>query len=350
MFLEKDSFFKEFYEKLGKNIKEIDFKKEKVITKVLKIDEKSNILDNISFLDKSIFEYINKEYTYFHIFSYISYDTEIYIASSSEKISYKDAKEILYNTILLQNVFGKKIKQNIYYYPTPLKKVFPNKKVILSPKEINSGVTFLEPLHLHHHKNGTIIIFRKEEYLKVLIHELIHSFHLDYNIVKYGKKLESCICSNYPVLLNEAYTETFATLIYIFIKTYHKKIDIKELRKNIEKEIVYEYQLAKKILKYNNIEINDLHNYVKKEKCLQLFHQKTNVFSYYLLKPLLLGNIDFYDNFMKKYLKNYVINKKGIYVLENYILNTLANKNSFYYTLLKNAKLNSSKSLKMVSF
>ena len=351
MFLKKDSFFKDFYEKLEKNILLFPFIKENVIIQVFKKDDIENIYDEISFLDISIQNFIQSSYSHFICFSYPNYDTKIYLASSSQTSFYKkDGIKILYYTLLLQNVFQKKITQIIYYYPTPFKKVFPKKKITLSPKEINSGVTFLEPLHLHHHKNGTIILFRKEEYLKVLIHELIHSFHLDYNIVKFGKKLESCICSNYPVLLNEAYTESFATLIYIFLITFHKKMNIKKLRKNIQIEILYEYRLAAKILDYYNIQINDLHHFVKEKKCLKLFDQKTNVFSYYLLKPLLLGNIDFYDNFMKKNLKNYILTKKGIKILENYILKTLLDTKSFYYNLLNTSKKHYSNSLKMVSF
>ena len=66
-------------------------------------------------------------------------------------------------------------KINIVIYLTPFKKVLPDNSIaILDVENANSAVT------LACHNPGEIIIYRKEEWFKVFIHETFHSFGLDF--------------------------------------------------------------------------------------------------------------------------------------------------------------------------
>ena len=122
-----------------------------------------------------------------------------------------------YSYDLLNNSYTEKSKINDKKDKTvaeidreKLEKKFPKKNEILGPNEVNSGLTFLDV-----HKNGDIILYRKEELLKVLIHELIHSNLIDEKIIFSGSinEFSKLFCVNYNILLNEAFTESFATII-----------------------------------------------------------------------------------------------------------------------------------------
>ncbi len=273
--------------------------------------------------------------------------------------------KMLYIILLMQRIFQKECKQIIYYYPVPKKKSFTQNLQILTPKEVNSGVTFLENRHNHDHMNGKIILFREEEVFKVLIHELIHSFHLDYELVMHSMRLKNDLCSNYPILLNEAYTEAFATMINLYLVYWEKrkskkgkekeekenKIESKEkkiLQKMFRAELTYELGLARKILQLNGMKSADLWKLVKDDTCLKRFMQQTNVFSYYILKPLLLSNMEFYDRFMTQYTRNGVIQREGIQILENYIVGLLRDPNSSFVKLLKSSQEHNTRTLRMV--
>ena len=129
----------------------------------------------------------------------------------------------------IKNIFKNNHKQKIIYFETLNKKVFPGKNGILDKDNVNSGVTYLE----NSHKCGDITLYRKEEVLKVLIHELIHSHLIDFQLIysKNSKLINDLFCSNYKILLNEAFTETFATIINLFYINIVKKCGSKELNK-----------------------------------------------------------------------------------------------------------------------
>ena len=65
-------------------------------------------------------------------------------------------------------------KLDIYLYFTPFKKTLPTRNTeILNVKHVNTAFAFqCAP-------SGEIVIYRKEEWMKVFIHETFHSFGLD---------------------------------------------------------------------------------------------------------------------------------------------------------------------------
>jgi L-rhamnose isomerase len=65
--------------------------------------------------------------------------------------------------------------EKIYIYHTSLLKILPNTNVdILNENNVNTAFTRTCP------SNSEIVVFRKEEWFKVFIHETFHSFGIDF--------------------------------------------------------------------------------------------------------------------------------------------------------------------------
>lgn len=321
--------FKNIYENLNidkLNIIKIDIKKEEYL--------KDNNFTS-SNIKKKILSKLNNSYQ----ISDSNKNTIIYFTSKKNITKIPVIINHMFIIInLLKLLFKNNEKQNITYFETFEKKKFPLKKKILGPNEVNSGLTFLDS-----HTNGDIILYRREEVLKVLIHELIHSNLIDYNLIYSNKNKEfsNNFCVNYTILLNEAFTETFATILNIYYINIYFNLGKKDLNKMILNEIKYSNYISSKILYYYKIDhINDI---IKlNDKCNSTFPQKTNVFSYYILKNILLTK---YDKFTEIYSENNInykiINNKFIEDLIHLILNNI--------NLLKidNVSKDKSKSLKL---
>lgn len=367
MFLNRTSFFYNYFKKINDSL--LSFNSSFDIQKIkihMDVSKKKDIQD-ISFLDENIQSFIFKNYFYTYSFQHPAFPTILKMGSSSQILTSsieQNGIQLLYLILFFQYFCNKNITQEVYYYPTSFKKVFS--KNPLSPREVNSGVTFIEKAEAQHIHNGKVVLFRKEEVYKVCIHELIHSFHMDYPLIIHSHTMKSELCSNYPILLNEAYTESLATMLNLYFVYLQKErfmnkygmynipenyvINVTKLRVMFKNELNYELGLSKKVLNHNGLKYNELYKLVKDDVCLKEFLQHTNVFSYYVLKPLILNNIDFYDNFMKNYTNHGFINHNGINVLEQYILEILKDKNSHYVKSLKRAKIGSSRSLRMVFY
>lgn len=183
---------------------------------------------------------------------------------------------------------------------------------VIFPDNINSGATL---------PGKFIYIFRKEELIKVLFHELVHYLNLD--MIEYQDEFKSLYhkinLEADMINPNEAYTETLALLLLNIWEYYYLNIDIDinyYLNKKLTIELGWSYFQICKILKYfgcyNSYE--DLFT----NKCI--FKQKTNVLSYFFLKTYFLQNINLI-------LKDFKIN--SLYVNYSKI------KSIIYYTNLQ---------------
>lgn len=197
-------------------------------------------------------------------------------------------------------------KLTIYWidYKKELMKVKDNKDRLFTSSEINTGVT-----------NGVeIIITRKEECLKTILHECCHLYDWDFkHIPKELNKwfLETFSISttltdykNEPILnLFEGYTEWFASILEIIFRYYPdggKTLVLQEL----EKQIVYTSQKCWQILEISNCQ--SIGQFIKNKGGNCIIHQSTNVFSYFVLKlffywrcDLLLSCLDEKGSFIK---------------------------------------------------
>jgi hypothetical protein len=308
----ENKYFMELYRNI-KNILKKNAKLPNYITS-LNLLENFNIssyLSNNEFTSEGIQNSIIKNIKYgYEIISYnntIIYFTKKKIVNNKIPIIINHMFTIIKILKILFNRDTNDNHQKVTYFETYNKKKFPkNNNVILGPHEVNSGLTFLD-----FHKNGDIILYRKEEILKVLIHELIHSNLIDQKII-YSNKIKNfsnMFCVKYNILLNEAFTESFATLINIFYIHIINNLDKNVLNTMFNNELRYSIYICSKIIKYYNIKkIEDI---IKdKNNCTNNFPQKTNVFAYYILKNILLQNhIEFGDT-LSKYTQNYKVNNE----------------------------------------
>jgi len=203
-------------------------------------------------------------------------------------------------------------------YLTPFKKKLPDKLTnILSPKNCNTGLT------IGCIKNGEILIFREEEWFKVLIHETFHSLCLDFNnmhLEKLNGKIRNLININSKYNLFESYTETWACILnscFSSLKLIEYKSNLKDFLLYLDFCLHFErifslFQCVKVLdhmgLKYKNIVNNTSSNNSLK---ILFYKENTNVFAYYVVKCILLyykdgfvlwcvkNNVDNIFNFLK---------------------------------------------------
>ena len=153
----------------------------------------------------------------------------------------------------------------------------------LAPDNINSGSTI---------KGHSIMLWRKEEIYKVLIHELIHFYGIDFyvydkNYSTVEKYLDNNFCIHGFDRPNESYTETLAILFHtMFVSKYvGENLDIL-----LWKEFVHSLIQVGKILDFYKLKsITDVQKL--DSQCKSTLHQKTSVFSYYIIKSSFLLNL-----------------------------------------------------------
>lgn len=197
-------------------------------------------------------------------------------------------------------------KYIITFYLTNIKKRLPplDAPKILTEEYMNSGFTFVqEPCDIH--------IFRREESLKVLIHELIHASKFDFN---HNGLIGVPIILKDDDISNEGITEYLAIIHYYWYIANFITSGVNPSEQFIEllsNDLGWQYYQISKILKYFNLQPSDLleHNH---------FKQKTSVMSYFFLKnylftknslPIILSrNIDNINKLivkMEKYIEEF---------------------------------------------
>jgi len=225
----------------------------------------------------------------------------------------------------------------IYFYFTSLLKELPQSNdIVLDQMHVNTAFTTTCP------KDSEIIVFRKEEWFKVLIHETFHNFGLDFSDIN-NEKMHECILNifkvNSEVNLFEAYTEFWAEIMNALFCSFFSlkdKSNINEFLSNSEFFINFErtysfFQLVK-ILDFMGLTYTDLYSNTKNSKMLRenLYKEKSNVLSYYVIKTILINN---YQGFLY-WCKN---NNSNIFQFKK----TVASQSDFCKFILANYKTTS---------
>ena len=231
--------------------------------------------------------------------------------------------------------------------------IVPNKFIIFltdNKKEIDDNVI----THMHFKTinintavtNGQdIIIYREQELLKSIFHELIHFHNLDFrqiptNIIEYLIKTHN-IKSDNKYLLYECVTETLANILNnIFISS-----NIKEFSINLQNEILFStLQVAKllNICKYkfwDEFARIDNINSLQTSNPKKYFIQDSCVMSYYILKFYIMINLDTYFktclDTKLKFIQNTTSFNNLIHIFD------LARKNLVLKTIMDNLLKNS---------
>ena len=200
-----------------------------------------------------IFEYTNKNIS-----------VVVYYNKSKDKIDFKFIKRVIKRGVTVNK--NKQIKITLLL--TDVKKILETDKV-LTPNNANSGFTFID--------NNEIFIFRKEEFPKVIIHELIHH---DLNIQNKTFKPENKqlllkhfnINSNCKIILNETIIEFWATITHLSFVSKEYKIDYGLLLATELKYSLYKcYQLLKLHIKQPD----------------KIWYDECNIYCYIIFKTIL---------------------------------------------------------------
>ena len=186
---------------------------------------------------------------------------------------------------------------DIYLYFTSLSKYLPSTDSrVLDENHANTAFTTTCP------RNSEIVIFRKEEWFKVLIHETFHNFGLDFS----GMNTDKCtsdMLNIFPVdsevNLYESYAEFWAEIMNALFCSFFKlknKNNVDEFLEHSEYFINLErthsfFQLVKTLdymgIKYETLIKKDNQNAVKREA---LYKEKTSILAYYIIKTILMNN------------------------------------------------------------
>jgi hypothetical protein len=183
---------------------------------------------------------------------------------------------------------------------TSLKKELPKHITQLEQYHVNTGYT------APHKGHSDIVIYRKEEWYKVFVHEYVHNHHLDcshldYSFMKLSKKMYNI---NNDILFSEAMAEIWALSINILMTSYlFKKYNMfSELsdilprnKSTMEVGDIFQYLLnieiyfsiiqTKKILTYLNTSYSKLFD---KSQTINIHNENTNICSYYFIKTIYL--------------------------------------------------------------
>ena len=197
---------------------------------------------------------------------------------------------------------------NIYIYLTPFKKELPeNKSEVIGPVNANTGYTY------RCEKKNEIVIYREEEWFKVLIHETMHTFGNDFDTedgdddrtatMTYMKKLFS-LPQGVNIQLSETYSEIWARIMNVAFQTYFKNPPslesrtAKQFKKNFDfylhLESVFSLYQCIKILDFMGVNYQHLVSDSEHSRNMMrsFYRENTHVFAYYVLTSILLNNRD----------------------------------------------------------
>ena len=202
---------------------------------------------------------------------------------------------------------------DIYIYLTPFKKRLPeNKSEVIGPINANTGYTY------RCEKKNEIVIYRQEEWFKVLLHETMHAFGIDFdkeeddNSITVLRKIFS-LPQEINIRMSETYSEIWARIMNVAFQTYFKNPPslesrtAKQFKKKFELylnlESVFSLYQCIKILDFMGVNYKVLIDESENSKKMMraFYRENTHVFAYYVLTSILLHNHgDFLSWCMKK--------------------------------------------------
>lgn len=269
-------------------------------------------------------------------------DLILYVISSEHlklylyvlKNSNIDINKIIHAVKIIQSLYKYYNKKepfdlNLYIFAGKQKKEITYEDKILTYENVNSGVT----------TENYIFIWRLEELIKVLIHELIHYYNFDCRTLD---DLDEFIKQTFNIVgddsINESYTEMLALIINsLFIEFYTSYTF--SFMISIEQKFTL-FQIAKILTFYNMSKFDDISehgNYIT---------QRTNVFSYFFIKGILLMSLEDFLNFIQESIvfgkkqneyKNLIIKsiKKFPIKYVNNLIRTIKNDDTFIFKTLR---------------
>lgn len=162
----------------------------------------------------------------------------------------------------------------LHMFDTNVKKFFPDEGQKIGPEHVNSAYTFA----CRNSKSPEleIVIYREEEWQKVLFHELMHTYSLDIGMdTAFMKRRLSNIFNGLDCNFNltEAYCEFWARTIWTAVIS---KGNVKQQISLLDKQQEWAIRQASNVL-------------VRMSQRLKSCYESTSAFSYYVITGLLLS-------------------------------------------------------------
>ena len=181
-------------------------------------------------------------------------------------------------------------------------KVLHSEKRPLTASDINSGVSQCN--------EGSIIVYRKEEMMKVILHELIHCYGLegDFDVAKdreIQEKFNIQSEGGQTVRAVEATTDALACMFRIGLAilekypTMTRSLFVSKFRSSIKASANYFVEVANKVANHSMNHANE-----------NTWIEKTHAFSYYMIKSWIF--LDVYRFGKQRYdVYDFLLRKKG---------------------------------------
>jgi hypothetical protein len=282
------------------------------------VSEKINAIvkDHLSkskYIDSSIITYISANISNCKLISYentINSKKFVLNFIIYDKVNINNLDNIAKNMLLFIQVLIKISKNlnneinicsndgvSITFFMTPfLKKLnIPNNTTneILGANNVNSGFAYICLA------SGSIFIYRKQDFFKVFVHEIVHAYGIDKalhsNFSKnenYNKFLNMFAFANKDITnvgINEAITEFWTSLLYLCINSYQVSESLQDYIYNFKRlykmELLHALYQISKILHYNKLTYNSFINNSNSK-----YSENSHIFSYFIVKTLMLIN------------------------------------------------------------
>jgi hypothetical protein len=180
---------------------------------------------------------------------------------------------------------------DVFIYLTPFTKLLPsNNNKTLSATEVNTAYTIACM------PKGCILIYREEEWFKVLMHESFHAFSLDMGL---DDSTRDALRRLFPIdsefLASEAYAETWARIMNCVFASFYS-LPKKPLKATfliyvdfcLQLERLFSLYQCAKILCFMGLSYDDLHGQANHLR--SRYREETHVFEYYVLTSILVGH------------------------------------------------------------
>lgn len=283
---------------------------------------------------------INSQTIQLHIvFPFSQKDPAYQISSQKQTRYFHDIAHRVYLWLYLANDIKKNKcshELHIYIYLTNLFKIMPSNDLD-TIDQIHANTAYTTSCS----SKNEIYIFREEEWFKVLIHETFHSSGMDFSHSdKLTQLANTQIRTIFPIpvdnlALYETYCELFANNINILFYLYNKQTPETRVIKEYEKYLYYEQLFAcfqcVKVLRHSHLIFENLYQMdpvsIRKRN---LYKEKVNAFSYYILKSIYIWNMESVYQWVLQ------SNHKSLKFIQ-----TPANINRFIHIIAENYQTNS---------
>jgi len=302
---------KSFFVKINKN----HYDKPHCISRLIVLRNhtlnKNDLFNNIP---SEIRSDIHTNYNTLHLTKYaiqsktITYNIYNKTELSSGKLDNMIYKMNLWLSIAIEHANNKCSNElEIHIFLTGHKKMLPENDKPTNTIHVNTALT--SPCS-HHNR---IYIYRREEWFKVFIHETFHCLGLDFSHMdtsESNKTINTIFSTNIPdIRLYESYCEIWAetfNLIFVAFFLTPSKINydymFKLFQNMYNEELTFSIYQMVTILKKHNLRYSDL---VHSKKGLT-YVEYTNTFSYYILKSIIMFNMNDFITWCSKHNSNII--------------------------------------------